>query len=300
MNGKLTPPVNQDSQPDVDLASHETAEALNAAAMVTACEKTTLVSAQQAVITRLSPPQDPPDDDPPVGNAPKSPPPPPKPPSGGFFLNSLSTNDSSVEAPSEKTMGVTDYAYRWLDPLTGRWPSRDPIEEEGGINLYGFVGNDGLNQYDILGRNIARPKTTKNRRKPATPPDNAEDGISYAHCICQSKGYCGCQSILTSKVTKRCNNVESGIIESRAKSDSLIGTSSLTAAYSEARFKAYFQAENICAGNEAEDCTDYIEQSGNCHCSIFQESQFQRLVNGSLEQGHFLWDGWNDLNDFFN
>jgi hypothetical protein len=48
-------------------------------------------------------------------------------------------------------MGVTDYGYRWYDPLTGRWKSRDMIEEEGGLNLYGFVGNDGVNAWDYLG-----------------------------------------------------------------------------------------------------------------------------------------------------
>jgi hypothetical protein len=31
------------------------------------------------------------------------------------------------------------------------WPSRDPIEEDGGINLYGFVGNNGINHTDYLG-----------------------------------------------------------------------------------------------------------------------------------------------------
>jgi hypothetical protein len=46
---------------------------------------------------------------------------------------------------------VDYYAYRYYDPLTGRWPSRDPIEEMGGINLYGFVGNDGVNLIDVLG-----------------------------------------------------------------------------------------------------------------------------------------------------
>ncbi len=46
---------------------------------------------------------------------------------------------------------MTYYGYRYLDPHTGRWPSRDPIEEEGGINLYGFVGNDGINKWDLLG-----------------------------------------------------------------------------------------------------------------------------------------------------
>ena len=43
------------------------------------------------------------------------------------------------------------YGYRYYDPVTGRWPSRDPIEEEGGNNLYAFVNNDGLNQWDYLG-----------------------------------------------------------------------------------------------------------------------------------------------------
>jgi RHS repeat-associated protein len=47
---------------------------------------------------------------------------------------------------------VADYGYRYYDPLTGRWPSRDPIEEEGGVNLYGFVGNDGANKSDYLGQ----------------------------------------------------------------------------------------------------------------------------------------------------
>ena len=36
------------------------------------------------------------------------------------------------------------------------WPSRDPIKERGGVNLYGFVGNDGVNYFDYLGREITR------------------------------------------------------------------------------------------------------------------------------------------------
>ncbi len=43
------------------------------------------------------------------------------------------------------------YLYRDYDAASGRWPSRDPIEEEGGINLYGFVANDPLLKYDIYG-----------------------------------------------------------------------------------------------------------------------------------------------------
>ena len=35
-----------------------------------------------------------------------------------------------------------------------QWPSRDPIGEEGGLNLYGFVGNDGVNKWDLLGMEV--------------------------------------------------------------------------------------------------------------------------------------------------
>jgi RHS repeat-associated protein len=53
--------------------------------------------------------------------------------------------------PLDLTTGLYYYAYRYYDPVTGRWPSRDPIGEQGGINLYGFVGNDGLGRFDIGG-----------------------------------------------------------------------------------------------------------------------------------------------------
>ena len=43
------------------------------------------------------------------------------------------------------------YGFRYYGPQTGRWLSRDPIGERGGENLYGFLGNDGLNQLDRLG-----------------------------------------------------------------------------------------------------------------------------------------------------
>jgi RHS repeat-associated protein len=43
------------------------------------------------------------------------------------------------------------YKYRHYDPALGRWPSRDPIEENGGVNLYAFVGNNPVNLWDVLG-----------------------------------------------------------------------------------------------------------------------------------------------------
>ncbi len=43
--------------------------------------------------------------------------------------------------------------YRAFDAELGRWISEDPLEEEGGLNLYGFVGNEPVGRIDLLGLN---------------------------------------------------------------------------------------------------------------------------------------------------
>jgi RHS repeat-associated protein len=40
---------------------------------------------------------------------------------------------------------------RYYDPVPGTWLSRDPLEEDGGMNLYGFCGGDSVNGIDLLG-----------------------------------------------------------------------------------------------------------------------------------------------------
>ena len=47
--------------------------------------------------------------------------------------------------------GLYYYGYRYFSPSLQRWINRDPIEEDGGINLYGFVGNGAVNKWDKLG-----------------------------------------------------------------------------------------------------------------------------------------------------
>ena len=46
--------------------------------------------------------------------------------------------------------GLYYYGYRYYDPQYGRWISRDPLEEEG-VNLYGFIQNNGVKFIDVNG-----------------------------------------------------------------------------------------------------------------------------------------------------
>ncbi len=54
------------------------------------------------------------------------------------------------------------YNYRYYNPDLGRWLSRDPIEEEGGLNLYAFCFNNSNDWYDYLG-NKPRGNIKKNK-----------------------------------------------------------------------------------------------------------------------------------------
>ena len=47
--------------------------------------------------------------------------------------------------------GMYYYGFRFYEPNLQRWTSRDPIEEMGGLNLYGFVGNDPVDGVDPFG-----------------------------------------------------------------------------------------------------------------------------------------------------
>jgi RHS repeat-associated protein len=47
--------------------------------------------------------------------------------------------------------GQLYYGYRYYNPSTKRWLSRDLIEENGGVHIYGFVGNDSIGNIDPFG-----------------------------------------------------------------------------------------------------------------------------------------------------
>ena len=60
-------------------------------------------------------------------------------------------------------VALSNLACAFYDPGQGRWVSRDPIEEQGGVNLYGFVGNDGVNKFDYLG--LEADKVEEDKKK---------------------------------------------------------------------------------------------------------------------------------------
>jgi len=73
-------------------------------------------------------------------------------PFGSLLSKSGSLADANAYRFSSKEFhansGLVYYLYRFYDPGLQRWPNRDPIGEDGGINLYGMVANDPINTCD--------------------------------------------------------------------------------------------------------------------------------------------------------
>ena len=69
----------------------------------------------------------------------------------GRFNTVIGTNkpDFNFTGLYQHTKSGLDMAtYRFYDPDLGRWLSRDPIGEHGGVNLYRYVGNNSVNGVD--------------------------------------------------------------------------------------------------------------------------------------------------------
>ncbi len=90
-------------------------------------------------------------------------------PFGKLILSLGSRAASFVHKFSTKYLveesGCYYYGFRYYDPDTGRWLNRDPIEEEGGYNLYGFVGNNVLNKWDIFGLEWSDPDRKRDNHR---------------------------------------------------------------------------------------------------------------------------------------
>lgn len=63
--------------------------------------------------------------------------------------------------------GLSYYGFRFYNAGLGRWLTRDPIEEEGGHNFYGFVGCNPIQNYDLFGTDYGMDKLMKLIKLPA-------------------------------------------------------------------------------------------------------------------------------------
>ncbi|MBO4315320.1 MAG: RHS repeat-associated core domain-containing protein, partial [Prevotella sp.] len=70
-----------------------------------------------------------------------------------FFRHRFSTKYLDVET------GLYYYGYRFYHPPNLRWLNRDPIEENGGVNIYGFCKNAPMMWSDDIGREPVSPFT---------------------------------------------------------------------------------------------------------------------------------------------
>ncbi|MBL9155019.1 MAG: RHS repeat-associated core domain-containing protein [Verrucomicrobiales bacterium] len=67
--------------------------------------------------------------------------------------------------------GYQNYGYRFYLPVLGLWLSRDPIDEEGGSNLFVFSQNDPNSSIDLFGLQSMKPAERK-RPSSSTPQKN--------------------------------------------------------------------------------------------------------------------------------
>ncbi|MFZ5494537.1 MAG: phospholipase effector Tle1 domain-containing protein, partial [Verrucomicrobiota bacterium] len=69
---------------------------------------------------------------------------------------------------TDSETSIVMYPRRPYSALTGRFLCKDPIEEDGGANLYGFVANDPIGNVDVLGLAGFFFDGTGNNRKSGT------------------------------------------------------------------------------------------------------------------------------------
>jgi RHS repeat-associated protein len=100
---------------------------------------------------------------------------------------------------TEPAADLVLYEYRAYSPSTGRWLNRDPIEESGGRNLYGFVGNNPLTRFDALGLLWPGYPDWPQRPPPSKPPKYPK-GFALCQRNIQKDGSCDCPAIFANAI----------------------------------------------------------------------------------------------------
>ncbi|MEI6074620.1 MAG: RHS repeat-associated core domain-containing protein [Verrucomicrobiota bacterium] len=85
--------------------------------------------------------------------------------------------------------------FGFYEPNQQRWLNRDPIREKGGINVYGFVGNNPVIKIDSLGLQLADPNAAW-----AFSPPGDSSGISDAKALGFMVGSVGAEALAATGV----------------------------------------------------------------------------------------------------
>jgi len=119
--------------------------------------------------------------------------------SSDFFQHPNNPRPKNHPQPLKTQQGNTTYTYKIT---SGRpyWPSRDPIEERGGVNLYGFVKNNGMNHGDELGLHLGDDGGAHHPDfivpLPVRPAEEEPFNpiilpFPIVECVCEVDAYCG-------------------------------------------------------------------------------------------------------------
>ena len=92
--------------------------------------------------------------------------------------------------------GLNYYGYRFYDSCSGRWTTRDPLGEAGGVNLYLAVGNNAVNWFDPQGLEGCGPGKIGDWFVPDLP------GGSYFKYACDKHDACYSKADMAAGKTK--------------------------------------------------------------------------------------------------
>lgn len=121
--------------------------------------------------------------------------------------------------------GLLEFQLRKYNPWCGRWINRDAIEEDGGLNLYGFVWNASIYKFDNKGNLpllinpslIAQLGNCLGTIMAWTPggknDSDANDGYRHCQASCDIANSCGAASSMALGYIKEMYDIGRGWIE---------------------------------------------------------------------------------------
>ena len=176
----------------------------------------------------------------------------PRSPRPGTPSNSMVSNRLRRKPTNGKRDRVPDYNYRYYDPLTGRWPSRDPISERGGLNLYGFVRNNGVNQWDMLGKWAAFANSTT-----ATPAAAEATAEAFGAIDMATSGASIAAVLMEAALKKECDELAQEVDDAKEDPD-LSGCTCNDDPATLARKIAAWERLATGRWNQNQKCTKYL------------------------------------------